>query len=204
MLSKALRLTGVVARWAVWLGGAMMLFAAFMVSVDVLARRFFGVTLGGADEISGYLFAVATSWAFAYVLLHRGNVRIDALYVLLPRWLCAVLDLIALIMLGLFMAVLTHRAFGVLTTSIEMQARSVTPLRTPVAVPQGFWLAGLVLFQIAFVLVLLQSIVSLVRGDVEAVRQIAGAPSLDEELKEELQPGKTGPVASSPSGGTER
>jgi TRAP-type C4-dicarboxylate transport system permease small subunit len=203
-LEKALRLVDVVARWAVWLGGTMMLFAAVMVSVDVLMRRFLGVTLGGADEISGYLFAVATSWAFAYVLLHRGNVRIDALYVLLPRRLCAVLDLIALLALGLFMAVLTHRAFGVVTTSIEMGARSVTPMRTLLAVPQGLWVAGLVLFQAAFVLVLLQTLVSLARGDLESVRRTAGVPNVDEELREKLLAGDARPGSPPTPGGTDR
>ena len=40
-----------VTRYAAWLGGAMMLFAALMVSADVLARRLFGLTMGGSDEI---------------------------------------------------------------------------------------------------------------------------------------------------------
>ena len=67
------------ARFAVWAGGAMMLFAAFMVSADVLVRRLLGITMGGSDEISGYLFAISTALAFPYALLHRANVRIDAL-----------------------------------------------------------------------------------------------------------------------------
>lgn len=189
MLSKALSLTGVVARGAVWVGGSLILVAAFMVTFDVVVRRFFGFTLGGADEISGYLFAIATSWAFAYVLLNRGNVRIDALYLLLPRKVCAFLDLLALLVLGAFMAVLTHRAFELIMTTIHLSAKSTTPLRTPLIWPQSFWFAGLVLFMIAFVLILLQTLVSIARGDYETVRKVAGAPSLDEEIKEELEPG---------------
>lgn len=194
MLSKALALTGMVARWAVWAGGTMILVAAFMVTFDVLMRRFFGFTIGGADEISGYLFAVATSWAFAYVLLNRGNVRIDALYLLLPRKICALLDLLALLVLGAFMTVLTHRAFELIQTTIHLSAKSTTPLRTPLIWPQSFWFAGLVLFLIAFVLVLILVLVSLARGDYESVRRVAGAPSLDEEIKEELDPASGNPT----------
>jgi TRAP-type C4-dicarboxylate transport system permease small subunit len=187
MLSKAIRATDTVARCAVWAGGAMLVFASFMVAFEVVARRFFGFTIGGADEISGYLFAVSTSWAFAFVLLHRGNVRIDALYVLLPRKLCALLDLLALLTLGLFMVLLTHGAYEVLLDSMNRNARSVTPLRTLLAVPQSFWLAGLLLFQVAYVLVLLKSLTALFRGDYEEVGALIGVPSLDEELPEHLQ-----------------
>ena len=165
----------------------MLVFASFMVAFEVVARRFFGFTIGGADEISGYLFAVSTSWAFAFVLLHRGNVRIDALYVLLPRKLCALLDLLALLTLGLFMVLLTHGAYEVLLDSMNRNARSVTPLRTLLAVPQSFWLAGLLLFQVAYVLVLLKSLTALFRGDYEEVGALIGVPSLDEELPEHLQ-----------------
>ena len=71
-------------RVAVWIAGSLMLLAAVMVTVDVLARRFLGVTMGGSDEVSGYLFAIATAWAFPYALLVRANVRIDVLYVFTP------------------------------------------------------------------------------------------------------------------------
>lgn len=188
MLSKALRLAERVAQFAIWAGGAMMLFAACMVTVDVLLRRFFGRTVGGADEISGYLFAIATSWALAYVLLHRGNVRIDALYLLLPRRVCAFLDLLALLVLGAFMVVLAHHAIELLMTTIHLGARSTTPLRVPLIWPQGFWFAGLVLFLIAYALVLVTTVAALIRGEYEGVRRVAGAPSLDEEIKEELGP----------------
>lgn len=67
-------------QFAVWLGGAMMLVSAVMVSTDVIARKILGITMGGSDEISGYLFAIATAFAFPYALLHRANVRIDVAY----------------------------------------------------------------------------------------------------------------------------
>src|SRR3546814_6315318 len=96
MLHRATILAERIARLAVWAGGCMLLFAACLVTVDVLMRRLIGVTFTGADEISAYLFAISTSWAFAWVLLHRGNVRIDALYIVLPRPIRAALDTLGL------------------------------------------------------------------------------------------------------------
>ena len=31
-----------------------------------LRRRFFGFTMGGADELSGYAFAISVTWALAF------------------------------------------------------------------------------------------------------------------------------------------
>src|SRR3546814_14908448 len=81
------------ARLLVWVGGAGLLFAAVMVSVDVVLRDLFATTIGGADEISGYLFAVSTAFALPYAPLHRVNVRIDAFYVNFPTRARSRLDL---------------------------------------------------------------------------------------------------------------
>lgn len=72
-------------RWLVWLGGVALLISAIIVTLDVLCRKFIGVTMSGSDEISGYVFAASTTLAYSYCLLHRSNVRIDALYNLLPK-----------------------------------------------------------------------------------------------------------------------
>ena len=69
---------------AAWFGGAITLASVLLICFDVLVRKFFGFTTGGADELSGYAFAISTSWSLAFVVLHRGNVRVDALYQLLP------------------------------------------------------------------------------------------------------------------------
>ena len=85
------------ARYTVWAGGVLMLVAAVVVTLDVLQRKvshLTGLSISGSDEISGYLFAISTAWAFSFALLHRANVRVDALYLVLPRlsepcWTCS-------------------------------------------------------------------------------------------------------------------
>ena len=61
MLDTSLGLACRLSRIAVRLGGAMILFAALMVCVDVMSRQILGVTLSGSDEVSGYLVAIATT-----------------------------------------------------------------------------------------------------------------------------------------------
>ena len=204
MLDRLLRLNERVARVAVWVGGALMIFSACMVTVDVLLRKFLSVTLGGADEISGYLFAIATMWAFSYAALHRVNVRIDALYMLLPRALRAVLDLLGLTLLTGFVLLLTWRAALLFTDTVENWSRSITPLQTPLAIPQSLWLAGLVLFSFTLLLIMTACVAALMRGNLSRVQRLAGVRTVSEEVEEEKSAGASSSERPAPPGSAER
>jgi len=166
-------------------GGAMMIFASLLVTYDVLIRKIFNTTIGGADEISGYLFAIATSWALPYAFLHRANVRIDALYVHMPQAMRAVLDIVGASLLTVFSLVLTWRGLALLADSFDIGALSVTPLHTPLALPQSFWILGWVVFSLCLVLVVVGMIAAVLRGDLGAAHKLGGALSVDEEIEDE-------------------
>ena len=198
MLDRLLHRMEGVARVAVWIGGAMLIFAAFMVTFDVLARKFFNWSMAGADEITGYLFAVSTAWAYAFCLLGRTNVRIDALYQHLPVRLCAFLDIVSLLVMGVFMTFLTYFAFQVFKGSLgwpfgetDFWSVSITPMLTPLAIPQGFWLLGLLQFLLTLALVLTRAVTAFVRGDLAAVAEVAGSRTHREEVEDELQTAET-------------
>ena len=110
MFDTLLALAHRLARYSAWAGGGMILFAAFMVTVDVLSRRIFGITMSGSDEVSGYLFAIATALAMPYALLMRANVRIDAAYNLLPQRVRYGMDVFGLILFTGFAIMVTWRA----------------------------------------------------------------------------------------------
>mgnify|MGYP003325225332 CR=1 FL=1 len=111
-----------ISQYAVWVGGAALLAAAVMVTVDVFARKFFSITMSGSDEYSGYVFSATTTMAYSYCLLHRSNVRIDALYNLLPRQVTAFLDVIGLSLLLYYMSIMCYYA----VISFQMKLRSCT------------------------------------------------------------------------------
>jgi TRAP-type C4-dicarboxylate transport system permease small subunit len=167
-----------------------MLFAAFMVSADVLSRRLLGLTMGGSDEISGYLFAISTALAMPYALLHRANVRIDALYMHLPARLRAILDLFGIGLLAIFAGAVTWRAALSLSVTWVNGSRAITPLQTPLIVPQSMWFAGWLLFCLCLALVLYGMITATLRGDLARVQKLGGALSVEEEIEEEA-PGVT-------------
>ncbi len=174
-----------VSRVAVWIGGGALLLCAFMVSVDVVMRKLFSITMSGSDEITGYVFAAATAWAYSYALLHRSHIRIDALYGILPVWLRSVLDAVGLALLLYYMAYLTHRAVDVLLTSWEHDSVSITTLSVPQWVPQLLWVTGLGWFVITLAFLLVYVLASLLRGDVATVQDVAGAMSVEKQIDEE-------------------
>jgi len=171
--------------WAVWVAGLALLICALMVTVDVLCRKFFSVTMSGSDEISGYVFAAGTTWAYSYCLLNRSNVRIDALYNFLPVGLRAVLDVFGVALLLFYMSFLTRKAFDVFWTSWTGNSISNTTLLTPLWIPQLAWFLGLVLFVLCLCFVLLYTLIGLFRRDTALVQRIAGAMSAEEELIQE-------------------
>jgi TRAP-type C4-dicarboxylate transport system permease small subunit len=193
MLDRLLEKTEDVSRVAVWIAGGALLLSACMVSVDVILRKLFSISMAGADEITGYVFAVGTTWAFTFTLLERGNVRIDALYQFLPRPVRAGLDIFSMLVLGWFMLLVTKAAYSVFYGSLgwpfgdtEFWSVSITPLLTPLAIPQGLWFIGLLLFMFAVSLVLVRSVVALAKGDFATVARVAGPRTQDEEVAEEI------------------
>ena len=185
MFDRLYRWANRIALAAAWTGGATMIFASVMVTFDVLIRKLFNTTLGGADEISGYLFAIATSWALPFAFLRRANVRIDALYVHMPRIACAVVDLLGVTLLAVFAVALTWRALALVADSVAIGARSVTPLHVPLVLPQSFWLAGWIMFSLCLLLVVFGIARALIRGDLRTVHRLGGAMSVEEEMEDE-------------------
>ena len=190
-------LLGRISRYAVWVGGAALLGAAVLVTLEIFLRGAFNVSIGGADEISGYIFAASTTWAYSFCLLHRANVRIDAFYNFLPRPVRAVLDVVGTVLLLGYMGILTESALNVFLESWANNSTAITTLQTPLWIPQLFWLAGLMLFMVTLIVVALYSLLTLLRGDIAGVQRIAGVRSIDEEVAEETH--GMGPKA--PAGG---
>jgi len=175
-----------IARRAVFVAGCALLAAAALVTVDVLCRKFLALTVSGSDEISGYVFAAGTTWAYSYALLHRSNVRIDAIYNLFPLWIRAVLDVVGVSLLLLYMAIQTELAVGVFLESWEQNSVAITTLATPLWIPQLLWVVGLVLFMITLIFVAAFALARLVAGDVAAVSKVAGVLTVDEEVEAEM------------------
>ena len=182
-----LRVARAVSHVGVWLSGALLVGAAGLVGVDVVLRKVFDMSVGGADEISGYVLAIGSAWAFGYCLLDRGHIRIDSIYVWLPARARAVLDVAAVFVFTAFMALVTWHAWGVLDQSWSVGARSISPLATPLVIPQAVWLVGLLSVLFAGVALLARAVPALARGRDAEVGRLVGYRTLSEELETELE-----------------
>lgn len=173
------------ARGAAIFGGFAMCCAAFMVTADVLSRKFFGVTMRGSDEITAYIFAASTTWAYAYAVLTRSNIRIDVAYLSLNQRARACLDLFGLGLLTFYMFLLTRSAWTVVEESWLFNYTAQTPLATPLWIPQSFWFAGLAFMLLCLAFLVLRGLWHATQRDWRSIGAIAGVKSLGQEIEEE-------------------
>lgn len=173
------------ARVAAITGGLGIIAISVMISVDVFLRKFANTTLGGASEIAGMVFAVATAVAYPYVLLDRANIRIDVVYARISVKMRAFLDLIAMLLVLYFAWRLVQSTFELWQKSWTGGTRTVGVLNMPIWIPQGLWVLGFALFALTALFLSVYAIVCLMRRDWATVNQIAGVPSLAETIEEE-------------------
>lgn len=148
-------------------------------------RKFLNVSIGGADELSGYAFGVATSFGMAYALFERAHIRVDALYSVFPGWLKMVANLIGLAMLGGFVGVICVTAWGLVADSLTYSSRSITPMRTVLAVPQIPWLVGWLFFLLCTALLFVACVVAILSGKYKYAERLIGAKTIDEQIDDE-------------------
>lgn len=186
-LERLTRLAWVVSRAGTWLGGALLFLASGIVGVEVILRRFFNTSIPGTDELSGYAMAIGVAWSLGFALLRRAHVRVDSLYVLLPKPIRAVLDIAGLLALMAFFSLVTWYAWtAVWWRSFDVGTRSMSRLETPLWIPQALWGLGLLAFLLVALLLLVRSVLALVRGDAGRVQHLIGSRSALEETVAEV------------------
>lgn len=171
--------------WFARAGGVMILLTVALVTIEVASRMFMGRSAVHATELTGYIMAISASWSFAYTLMCKAHIRIDALYLTFPMKVRGVLDLVALLALAIFSILVVDAVFTVLSHSYSGGSTANTPLGTPLWIPQALWFVGLIWFGFAVCVVSLRAFFGLLSGDTEGVQKLAGSPTLDEQIDDE-------------------
>jgi TRAP-type C4-dicarboxylate transport system permease small subunit len=174
-------------RWSLWFGGALILLAAVLIGVDVVMRKFFAASIGGADELAGYALAIGTAWGLGAALVDRAHIRIDSLYVLLPAPVRLVLDVVGVVLLVGFFGLVAWHGFGVVEQSWTSGSRSQSALETPTILPQLVWFLGLVGFVIVGTVLLAHALSVGARGDRAGMARLIGTRSAEEEVEDEVR-----------------
>ncbi len=184
-MNKLLKFTESLNRAGAWVGGALLFLTSIMIAIEVVLRKAFSISMGGADELSSYVLAISCSWAFGFALLRKAHIRIDILYARLPEKVRSSLDILALVTFLLYLVPLVYFASLVVRTSWVRESTANTPLQTPLWIPQGLWLAGLVVFLFTIIILLIGTVFHLVKKDPSRAQQLSGPNTLEEEIEKE-------------------
>lgn len=182
-LGAALHGAARVSRWLAWLGGALLLLCAILVSLDVVFRAVLKTTFFESFELSTYAFAIATSLGMSYALASRAHIRIEAAYILLPARWRGWLDVVAYAVLAVSAAVLLYWCGTAVLGNYDSGARSNSSLAVPLAIPQGVWLLGLAWFALLALLYAVYGAWLCLRGQPEAAHHRLGVASLEDEIR---------------------
>jgi len=153
--------------------GAGLLACAALVLTDIVLRQV-AHSLGGTDEISGYVMAIATAWGMGYALMELGHVRIDILRAQGGTAIRALFDLFALLVLAGTVSLVALKAWPVVERSLTNSSRANTPLETPLALVQIPWFAGWIWFALMAWLTFLAALVLVLRGAFDAADRAIG------------------------------
>lgn len=145
------RLLGLLASGFALLAGIAVLLLGLMIAFDVIARRLFGLSVQGTDELGGYTLALIGSLGLAYALLHRRHTRIDILLPFLPARLAGALHVLAVVTMAGFAVFIADHAWNAFEETWLFDSIANTPLGTPLWIPQAFWLTGTFVFALCAV-----------------------------------------------------
>jgi TRAP-type mannitol/chloroaromatic compound transport system permease small subunit len=173
-----------VARTLALLAGYSLLGLSFLVTAEILLRRFLNFSLQGGDEFGGYVLAVIAAFGFAYTLLERAHTRVEILVErvspMAQAWL-NVLSSWGVAGMGVFLA---WRAGATLLESVEFKSLSGTPMMTPLWQPQSLWFFGLLFFALVSCAVAIHSCMLLFSGS-RRLNDLYGIKTLNEIIEEE-------------------
>jgi TRAP-type C4-dicarboxylate transport system permease small subunit len=126
--------------------GYLTIALSIFVSVEVIARKLFSVSLQGADELGGYVLAITSTLAFCIALIGDSHIRIDILHYKFPPKMQAFLNWFAMLATLFIAFLLVFTGFQVISETISYGSTAPTPWATPLKFPQALWLIGLILF----------------------------------------------------------
>ena len=126
-----------------WVCGLELLLLGFFITYQVIARKLLWVMAPATDVMSGYVLAMAATWAFSYSLRSGSHVRIDVLLPYMSKNIRAIADLMAVFAVAFFAYITAWKMWGNVvdnyTRGVVTNDYPLTPLFIPkIVVALGF------------------------------------------------------------------
>lgn len=189
------RAMGLVAGWG-FIG------VAGLITFDVLARRFLGFSTQATTELSGYVLAFGIAWGLAHTLSARAHVRIDVIVNMFPARVRTWLHLTSLAFLGVLVGYLFYGAVLLVQESLLFNATDISVIRTPLAIPQGLWVAGIGMLLVLVLVMFAEGLLLALAGRGAETEAMLSTRSYQEEVAETLEAVGETPAADTTSGGS--
>lgn len=147
------------------IGLGILLWGGVMIVLLDITLRLFGSSLGGTDEISGYLMAIIAAWGMGYTLTALGHIRIEALRDRCRSNLKLALDVLAIASVAVVVTFIAVKGWPVFERSWLSDSRANTPLETLLWTVQLPWFLGWAWFAVVAWVQFLASLILIARGD---------------------------------------
>ncbi|MCD8504545.1 MAG: TRAP transporter small permease [Burkholderiaceae bacterium] len=156
------------------IGLGIMLWGGVMIVLLDITLRLIGSSLGGTDEISGYLMAILAAWGMGYTLTALGHIRIEALRDRCSNHLKLALDVLAIASVAVVVTLIAVKGWPVFERSWLNGSRANTPLETLLWTVQLPWFLGWAWFALVAWVQFLASLIFIARGNQARAFELIG------------------------------
>ncbi|WP_416816716.1 TRAP transporter small permease [Denitromonas sp.] len=140
------RLSQLLARLSVTLGGTTLVLMTAMVVVDIFMRTLLSRSLGFVDEITGYLVAMVTFLGASITFREGEMFRVSFLFEKFPAALKKFLGTVYLVFAAIFCATMLWYTSLLVWSSFVRDKVAPTELQTPIYLPQLALPLGFLIF----------------------------------------------------------
>jgi len=119
-----------------WICGLELLLLGFFITYQVVARKVGWVMAPATDVMSGYVLAMAATWAFSYSLRSGAHVRIDVLLPYMSSRVRACADFLAILAVAFFAYVTMTKMWSNVMDNYERGVVTNDYPLTPLFIPK--------------------------------------------------------------------
>ncbi len=141
-----------------WVCGLELLLLGFFITYQVIARKLLWVMAPATDVMSGYVLAMAATWAFSYSLRSGSHVRIDVLLPYMSKNIRAIADWTAVFAVAFFAYVTALKMWGNVVDNYQRGVVTNDYPLTPLFIPKIVVALGFTLLVITAVQMMLSLI----------------------------------------------
>ena len=171
--NRLLDAVNTVAAVAAYLSGLGFMVISVYITLDVLGRKFVGISSAVTDEMGGYALVFGSAMALAFALSTGSHVRIDVLLPKFPPRMRTLLNYAAWLAMAFFAAMLAAYSWKLALESWQTDARAMSFLRTPLGYPQAIMAFGFTLLAVQAALMLTVAVLESARSKrLEAFRLV--------------------------------